>query len=70
MHGWIVDWHFRSLFYTIAQRIDVFFYFGHFYVLNVFSERFFYLKKKRWQSSEINKKRFQNNSNEIDLCVE
>ena len=54
----------------VKNVFTFFFYFGHvFYVFNVFFIfQTFFILKKRWQSSErkqINKKHFQNNSNDI-----
>ena len=62
--------------YFYAQFIDVktfftFFYFGHFlrFYRFLFSKRFLLLKNvgKVQSSKQINKKHFQNNSNETDL---
>ena len=61
--------HNRALDSIDVKRFYVFLFWSRFYVFNVFlfSKRFF-IFKKRSQSSErqeINKKHFQNNSNEI-----
>jgi len=52
-----------------VKNVFTFFYFGHVFNVFLFSKRFYFKKNvgKVQSGKQINKKPFQNNSNETDL---